>query len=112
MEQIPSWKVKRFTASHEILRILWKPEGSLPHTQEPIACRYPMPDQDPPTHFYSQSLIILHLHLNLPSGFFPLGFPTKNVCAALLQSLRAVCPAHQILPDIKTRIIFDGEYRS
>jgi hypothetical protein len=48
MEQIPSWKAKRFTASHEILRILWKPEGSLPHTQEPIVCRYPMPDQNPP----------------------------------------------------------------
>jgi hypothetical protein len=111
VKQIPYWKAKRFTACHEIPRILWNPEGSLPHTQEPIACRSPKPDQALPTNFFNQSLITLHLRLNLPSGFFTLGFPTKNICAALLQTLRAVCPVHHILPDIKTRIIFDGQYR-
>ena len=61
MEQIASWKAKRLTASQEIPRILWKPEGSLSHNhrQEPIVCHYPKPDQALPNHFFSQSLIIL-----------------------------------------------------
>jgi len=48
MEQIPSWKAKRFTASQEIPR---NSEGSLPHTQEPTACLYPKSDQALPQHF-------------------------------------------------------------
>ena len=33
MKQNPSREANRFSDSQEILRILWNPEGSLPHSQ-------------------------------------------------------------------------------
>ena len=35
MEQSTSWEANWFSASQEIHRILWEPEGSLPHSQVP-----------------------------------------------------------------------------
>jgi hypothetical protein len=35
-----------------------------------------------------------HLHLDLQSGLFPLGFPTKTLCTPLLSRIRATFPAH------------------
>jgi hypothetical protein len=37
-----------------------------------------------------------HLHLGLPSGLFPLGFPTKTLYTFLSSPVRATCPAHLI----------------
>ena len=47
-----------------------EPEGLLPYSQEPASCPYPEPDR---------SILILssHRRLGLPSGLYPLGFPTK-----------------------------------
>ena len=68
-----------------------KPEGSLPHSQEPTTCPYPEPDQSspsppPPTHFHQ-----IHLHIILPptpgSFQWPLSlrFPRQNpVCTTPL----------------------------
>ena len=59
------------------------PEGSLPHSQVPATFSYPEPDQSSPClHPTScRSILILSslLHLVLPSGFFPLRFPTKAI---------------------------------
>jgi hypothetical protein len=38
MEQSPSWEADRSLASQEISPHFMKPEGSLPHSQEPATC--------------------------------------------------------------------------
>ena len=61
----------------------------------------------PPHPTSRRSILILssHLHLGLPSGLFPLGFPTKTLYTCLFSSIRATCPAHPILLDLITRTI-------
>ena len=62
-----------------------EPEGSLPHSQASATCPYPGPAQSsshthipPPGSIPTSST---HLHLGLPSGLFPSGFPTKTLYA-------------------------------
>ena len=40
-----SWEANRSSASQEIPRIVWNPEGSLPHSHVPATCIYPEPDR-------------------------------------------------------------------
>ena len=77
-----------------------EPERSLPHSQASATCPYPVPAQS------------THLHLGLPSGLFPSGFPTKTLYAPLSSPIRATCPAHLILLDFINRTILGEEYRS
>jgi len=52
-----------------------------------------------------------HLCLGLPSGLFPLCFPTKTLYTSLLFPIRATCPAHLILLDFITRTMLGKDYR-
>jgi hypothetical protein len=92
-----------------------EPEAASPHSQEPATCPYPEPDQSslrpPPNLSNIHSNIILHLHLGVPSGLFPSGFPTRAPYVPLLSPIRATCPAHLSLLDLINRMIFD-EYRA
>ena len=60
-----------------------KSEGSLLHSQEPATYPYPETDQSSPclsSSWRSISILSSHLHLCLPCGLYPSGFPNKIMC--------------------------------
>jgi len=61
----------------------------------------------PTSHFHKIHLnIIFHLHLGIPSGPLPSGFPTKTLNTPLLSPILAACPTNLVLLAPKYHTIF------
>ena len=116
MEQSPSWKANRFSASQEIPHFYGTRRFITAFTSARHQFLFwPRSIQSMPLYPTSyRSILILSslLRLDLPSGLFPSGFPTKTLCTPLPSSIRATCLAHLILHDFITRTILGEEYRS
>ena len=102
--------VKKFPAFHGTWRFITT-LTSVRHLSlswaSPIQCIYPYP-----TSWRSILIFSTHLHLGLPSGLFPSGFPTKTLDTTLSSLICATCPAHLILLNFITCTVLGEEYKS
>ena len=74
-----------------------KPEGSLPHSQQPAtlsSARSVPPIPPHPTSLRSILILPSYPFLGLPSGLFTSGLLTKALYAHLLPPIRATCTVH------------------
>ena len=112
---------ENFLRSQQVLsqsgnsRILWNPK--IHYRSHKSLPPVPILSQIDPVHVphpNSRRFILIlsfHLHLGLPSGLLPSGFPIKTLHAPFLFPVCATCPAYLSLLDLVTRIVV-GEYRS
>ena len=96
MEQSPSWKANRFSASHEIPHILWNPKVHYrTHMCPPTV---PILSQLDPVHGPTPHFLKIHHNITLPSmpgspkWSLSLRFPHQTLYKPLLSPIRATCP--------------------
>jgi hypothetical protein len=99
MEQSPSWKAIRFSASQEIPRLLWKPKVHCRFHNSPQLVpilTHINPVHAPPPFPTSRSTFILssHLRLGLPSGLFPSHWPIQTLYAPLSRTCYMTSPTY------------------
>jgi hypothetical protein len=115
MEQSPSWEANSHSPSQEIPHILWNLK--VHYCVHKVLPLLPILSQTHPVHTFPHcfpkihSDTASHLHLDLQSGLYPLGFPTKILYAFLIALICATCPTHLILLEFITLIIFDAVYQ-
>jgi hypothetical protein len=92
MEQSPSREADRFSASQEILRILWNTKVHY----RVHKCPPPVPilSQLDPVHYHPIYAWVSQV------GLFPSVVPTKTLYTPLLSPIHATFPTHLILLDL------------
>lgn len=110
-KQSLSWDAKSRSVSKEIpsLPVFTKPEVQRrvhKSTSRVPALNHANPSV-PSQHIHLLRIYVLssHLCIRLPSGFFPLVFPTKILYEFLIYSMRAIISINPILLDLITLII-------
>jgi hypothetical protein len=87
IELNPPWEAASRSATQELPTILWKPKVHYRVHKNPLLVTIlsqMSPVHIAPSHFSTIHFIVIsHLCLCVPSGFFPLGFPTKILCVFL-----------------------------
>jgi hypothetical protein len=98
------------SASREIPRLLWNLKVHCRvHKSPPLV---PILRQMHPVHIFLPCFNKFHVNIILPSMFrsfelsLPLRLPTNNFYSLLISPMHATCPAHLILLDLITLIIF------
>jgi len=89
------WAVLCVTELTPRSRVLWEAYstlsnqgiGSLPYSQEPLTFSYPEPDQSIPRH-RPISWRYVPIFPAIVTGVYPIGLPTKPLCAPALSPIR------------------------
>jgi hypothetical protein len=114
MQQSAFWEANRFSTRQEIPRILWNPQGSLPHHKCPPTV--PILCQINSVHVSTSHFLKIHLNIILLST--PTSSKWSLSLRALYQNSVYTSPlphtGHKLRPSYSliTRMIFGEEYRS
>jgi hypothetical protein len=113
MELNPPLEDTSHTATQELSCILWNLKVRYHVHKNPLLV--PVLNQidlvhTTPSYLRSILILFIYLHLGLPIGLFPSGFPTNIVYAFVFAPIHATCSAQFILFDLTILIILQEEY--
>jgi hypothetical protein len=114
MELSPSWEAANCAATQELPSILWNPKFHYRvHKTPHRLLSWAKSIQSTPSHSVTKIHFnkSIHLHLGLPSGLFPSGFPTNILYAFYFSPIHVTFPVRFTLLNLIMLIILGKEYK-